>query len=237
MSKTTDLQFLLAGSENTIIIREGQALPLKEPVIASLSGVLDSPLRWLEKRIDTIEQKACSITVDREKLRIDLDIDEANHYGPLVTGKLEWHPMFLKFGVNGGKYISNFEMAQLIKMNRTAFETHQVAMDLVTLLQNFKAKVNREIEKSDNNRGDKRELLEQIVTSNIPPGFNLVMPVFKGTAKRTFEVEVYIKADDFSCTLISPGANDLIEQMRDTEFDEVIEQIHAIAPGIVVIEQ
>lgn len=237
MSSKTDLQFLLSGSENAIVIREGAALPLKEPLIASLSGVLDSPLRWLEKRIDTIDQKACSLTVDRDKLRLELDIDETNHYGPVVTGSLQWHPMFLKFGINGGKYITHFEMAQLIKMNRTAFENHSVAMNLVTVLQNFKAKVNREIEKADNNRGDKRELLEQVVESNLPEKFNLHMPVFKGTQKRTFEVEVYIKADDFTCTLISPTANDLVEQMRDTEFNDVLERIFILAPDIVIIEQ
>lgn len=253
----SDITLSVATAENELIIREGKALDPKEPVAVRISGNLDSPLRWLEKRAvhfphdeaqDSppvwLEKRAVGfshdeahIIVDREKLTIKLKINETDYYGATISGSLELHPLFSLFAVNTGKYLTNFEMAQLFKMNRTVFENQTVAMGLVSELQNFRAKVEREVEKLNDNRGNKRDLLAQTVQSNLPDTFILVMPIFKGTARQTFPVEVYIKPDDFSCTLISPVANDLIEEMRDTEIDTVLTGIREIAPDIVIIEQ
>lgn len=65
-------------------------------------------------------------------------------------------------------------------------------MKLVTDLQNFKAKVDKEIEQSNNNRGDRRILINQAVEHNLPEAFTLILPIFKGTAKQTIAVEVYV---------------------------------------------
>ncbi|MVM33630.1 hypothetical protein GO755_26565 [Spirosoma sp. HMF4905] len=227
----------LVSDENELTIRQGEALELREPVVTHRSGVLASPLLWLLKRITTIEQLKCLVTVDRNKLSIELDVHETDPYAPMITGKLEYHPMFITFGVNSGKYLTNYQMAQLFKMNRTAFENPSVAMQLVSDLQQFRAKVDKEIEKQNDNKGNVRELRAQLVTSNLPQAFNLVMPIFKGTKKEVFEVEVYINPDDFTCTLVSPVVNDLIEGMRDSEIDQVLKGIEEIAPDIVIIEQ
>lgn len=232
------VQFLTVPEDgNPFTFLTGKALDPKEPVAIRIEGVLDSPLRWLEKRVSGIDQKQAHLLVDREALSMTLILEETNHYYGLVSGKLELHPMFVKFGINTPKSLSNFDMAKLFKMNRTAFDVQSVAMQLVTDLQNFRAKVDREIEKSDNNRGDKRELRAQVVESNLPDAFVLTVAIFKGTPKRSFEVEVYVNADDFSCSLVSPVANDLIEVMRDAEIDRVLTAIRELAPDLAIIEQ
>lgn len=224
-----------AGQELTI--REGKALELREPVKVKIDGVLDSPARWLEKRVDTIEQLKCHVIVNRDDLKIILICDEKDYYRTQIGGSLTLSDKFQKFGINAGEYLTNFEMADLFKMNRTCFETRDKAMKLVSELQNFRAKVDKDIEKADNNRGDKKLLINQAVQSNLPDKFNLKMPVFKGTKEQTFEVEVYINASDFSCTLISPEANDLVEEMRNREIDAVLDRIKAVCPDVVIIEQ
>ena len=47
-------------------------LPIKQPESISVSGVIRTPLDWLEKRIDTIDQKRANIKVNREKMSITL---------------------------------------------------------------------------------------------------------------------------------------------------------------------
>ena len=222
-----------------IVIREGKAVELREPVKVVISGTLDAPARWLETRmrIGLVNQGVNYVLVDRENLSISLQCNENNHYGSNISGKLIVSPEYKRFGINAGEYITNFDMAELIKMNRSFFETKVVAMKLVTELQNFRAKVDKDIEKSDNNRGDKRLLINQVVQSNLPEAFNLQIPIFKGTAKQTLNVEVYISPADFSCTLVSPEANDLLEEMRDREMDAVIARIQAVCPDIVIIEK
>ena len=110
-------------------------------------------------------------------------------------------------------------------------------MKLVTELQNFKAKVDKELESSNNNRGDRRVLVNQVVQSNLPEAFTLIIPLFKGTPKQTIQAEVYINPSDLSCTLVSPEANDLLEEMRDKEIDLVLERIQKVCPHIVIIEK
>lgn len=229
----------LPAGVGEIIIREGKAVEVHEPVKVVISGTIDAPARWLETRMRLwlVNQGTYHVLVDRENLNITLKCNENNHYGSKISGSLMVSPEFKRFGINEGEYITNFEMAELFKMNRSFFETKVIAMKLVTELQNFRAKVDKEIEKSDNNRGDKRLLINQAVQSNLPEAFNLHIPIFKGTPKQTINVEVYINPSDFSCTLVSAEANDLLEEMRDREMDSVLERISAVCPDIVIIEQ
>lgn len=224
------------GHNAEIVFREGKALEPKEPVKVNIIGTIDAPLRWLEKRVRIISQDNSHIMVDREQMAIILRVEEDYYYGEQITGRLELSPVFKKFGINFGKYMTNFEMAELFKMNRSYFENRAVAMNLVTQLQNFKAKVDKDIENMDNKRGDRRILVNQVVQSNLPEAFNLQLPVFKGQEKQTIAVEVYVEPNNFNCCLMSPEANDLIHDLTDKCIDEVLHDIREVAPDIVIIE-
>lgn len=67
--------------------------------------------------------------------------------------------------------------------------------------------------------------------------FTLILPVFKGVAAQTLQVEVYVNPADLSCTLVSPEANDIVATSRDSLIDSVIERIKTVTPDIVVIEK
>lgn len=94
-----------------------------------------------------------------------------------------------------------------------------------------------ELEVSDDKRGNQKILRAQTVESNLPKSFNVNMPIFKGTEKRTFEVEVEINPNDLSCTLVSQEAHDIVVQERDNQMDAVLGRIGDAAPNIVIIEQ
>ena len=55
-------------------------LPIKQPESISVSGVIRTPLDWLEKRIDTIDQKRANVKVNREKMSITLTVNEDDYY-------------------------------------------------------------------------------------------------------------------------------------------------------------
>ena len=219
-----------------IIIREGHALPAKEPERVNISGTIDTPARWAENRKSIIPQLGSHMTVDRQNMRIELVEDERSPYSNMLVGTMTLSDKFKEFGINGGKYITNFEMANLFKMNRSFFETKAVCMELVSKLKNLKASINKQIEASNNDRGNRRELVDQVVQHNIPESFKLTLPIFNGTDPQEIEVEINVDADDLSCTLISPHAKDLIEQMRNEKIDDVIKRVKAACPDIVVIE-
>lgn len=220
-----------------VIMREGEALPLHEPVKVEISGVLDSPARWLEKRpeLQQITNK-CHVRVDREMLLIVLQINENAYYGTKIKGTLSLTDAFRKFHINDGHSFTLVELAKLFKMNRSFFETKQKAMELVTTLQNFKGKVNKDLEASNDNRGNKKVDFVQAVESNLPEAFTLHLPIFKGLEAEDVVCEVYVDPDDWSCQLISPDANDIVERYRDEEINKVLDRIEEAMPGVAIIE-
>lgn len=220
-----------------MVIRFGDALPLKEPKYVSIHGTIDAPARWVEKRKDDIVSADAHILVDRDHMTITLNTDENNFYSDQIVGTLTLSTEMQEFGINTGEYMSCFDMADRIKQLRTYFETQQDAMKLVSELRNFKAKVDKELELSDDKRGNQKILRAQTVESNLPKSFKVNMPIFKGTEKRTFEVEVEINPNDLSCTLVSPDAHDIVVQERDNQMDAVLGRIADAAPNIVIIEQ
>ncbi|MCX6222441.1 MAG: hypothetical protein NTZ69_15830 [Bacteroidia bacterium] len=221
----------------TVMVYEGKAPVIQEPKILGIAGTLDAPYRWIEKRLETIQQLKAHVIVNRNNLSISLKLEDKDAFGDTITGKACFHPVFLIFGVNSGRYQTTYELAQLFKMNRSHFENQSIAMKLVTELQNFKAKVDSEIEKTFNNRGDKRDLTAQVVNSNVPEKFNLTIPIFKGQPKQKIEIEIYINPADLTCALVSPEANDMTEAYRDTMIEEVLKKIETAAPQIVIIEE
>jgi hypothetical protein len=220
-----------------MVIRFGDALPLQEPKYVSIHGTIDAPARWVEKRKDDIVSADAHVLVDRDRMTITLNTDENSAYMDQIVGTLSLSTEMQEFGINTGEYMSCFDMADRIKQLRTYFETQQEAMKLVTELRSFKAKIDKELELSDDKRGNQTILRAQTVESNLPKSFKVNMPIFKGTEKRTFEVEVEINPNDLSCTLVSPDAHDIVVLERNSQMDGVLVRIAEAAPNIVIIEQ
>ena len=76
----------------------------------------------------------------------------------------------------------------------------------------------------------------QTVDGNQPPSFDLCIPIFKGQPKVKFTVEIDIDPDTLQATLVSPDAQDMIAETRDSVMDNVLTQIQAICPEIPIIE-
>lgn len=233
------------GEPVEIVIRHGEApeaLDPKEAVITKINGIIDSPLRWLEKRVsetNQINQKKCHILVNRDQFSIILITDENNQEGSRLAGKLEIDPIFSEFGINTNKTWNPIKLGEFFKMNRAYFPERSVNMALVSIFKNFVAKVNSNIEKKLEQNGSKSDVFQQEVTSNLPEAFDLNLPIFKGSPRQVVEVEVvaYVSGNEVSLSLISPAAKEFIDNERDNRIDEVLDSIRKIAPEIVIIEQ
>lgn len=232
-----DLNITVENGVKTVEVLIGSTLEPKEPEKVEIFGTLEAPLKWLEKRVTEIDQKKCHVIVNREDMSILLIIDEKDHYHTSIEGKLQLHPAFLKFGINQGEYRTPIEMSEHIKMNRSYFENRQEAMELISLLRNFKAKIDKEVEADiDLRKGDRRVLVAQKIDSNLPEAFNINVPIFKGQKPKIIECETYFNPNDLTCTLVSPEANDITEEIKDGEIDKVIASIAEVAPDIAIVE-
>lgn len=229
------------GTPIEVVLREGKApvaLDPKEPETVDLDGTIDSPLRWLEKRVDLVNQKATYIAVNRDSMFITLVIDETNHYGTIIKGILRPSKEMTEFGINTEKKWEPIKLSKFIKMHRAFFTDKSQNMMLVSILKNFKAKVNQDIERSKEENGSKVDNYSQVVDSNLPKSFKLNIPLFKGFDCEEIDVEIYADVDgrDVSLSLVSAGANEAIEEYKNNVIDEQLDAIRRIAPDIVIIE-
>lgn len=219
---------LTKGTEE-LILRKGEAapaVPFRESVI--VTGNIDvalchlqNPSKWFSS-VNEGEDAPLNrsyVTIDRGNLCISLYEDAGMPWECKYKGKLCFDEALLKFQINTGASYTTFELSDLFKMNRSWFETKDTAMRLVSELRNFRSKVDKDIQAADDQRGNTHFLKAQVVESNIPKSFKLVLPIFKNHPKQTIEVEVNINASDMSCTLISPELNDFIVETKNEIID------------------
>lgn len=224
------------AGRHEIVHREGVTEKPERDII--ISGTISSPSVYLKKRVKTINCSDSFIEVDREKMKITLFIEATNPYRKHeISGSLLHHPDFLKWGINCGTEWNNDKLAEFIKMNRSNFESKTTAMSLSLELKEFKMNVEKELEAMNDNRGNvKAVAVQKVKETNIPESFTLKVPVFKAQQPETINVELYINASTFGITLVSPDANDIINDVRDRIIDAEKEKLSALSEAIPIIE-
>lgn len=205
-----------------------------------MSGVISTPLDWLVKRVDTIDQLKANIQVNREKMMITLTVEERDAYlKSKIVGTVAVTETYEHFGINDSQtgWIPA-KLGQFLRLNRGVFEDRQECMMLVSQLKNFTAKAKAEIQKQRDPSGSTADVYRQEVESNLPKSFTVNLAIFKGTAKQAIEVEFdhYLKDGEVFLQLVSPGANELAESYRDQCIDDVLNKIREVAPNIAILE-
>ena len=228
-----------------VIIREGAAvkeLEPKAPLKTNISGTIGTVSEYLRKRVKTgqFTEERSQLIVNREDITIKLIINEDDAYNTgEVKGKLQIHPKFEEFGINSGKIWTPTELGLFFKMNRAIFVDRAENMKLVTTLMNFTASVNNTIERSVKENGNRTDNFAHVVNSNLPESLRLRIPIFKGMSSEDLEVETFaqINGREVNFLLLSPGANQTTEDLRDNVIDDQLAAIREIAPQIVIIEE
>lgn len=187
----------------------------------------DSPVEEREE----ILRNSCDQILERSYTR---KFDQA----AINERRAELSDVFKKFNINGNTGWNPNKLGQFLRLNRSVFADKEQCMVLVTKLKNFTAKAKAEIQKQRDQSGSMAEVYRTEVESNLPKSFTIVVPIFKGTAKTAIEVEFdhYIVDGEVALQLVSPGANECVEQFRDNCLDEVINKIREIAPEIPILE-
>jgi hypothetical protein len=231
------LNIFTEGDKVTIL--KGDA-PVQYPEFGQsfkFEGTLQMINEILSKSVQSENTRAWYIlSINKPKRQMNLvarpGYPDSEHY----SGQLRFSKIFEEFGINTGLSRTTHELADFIKMNRSYFETKDKAMQLVKVLKSFKAKVNKDVESSDDNRGNKKILMDQAVDSNIPDAFKVNIPVFEYYGKELIEIEIYIDSTDLSCQLISPEARDYVNDVSDNLIDAEVAVIKESFPDLRVIE-
>ena len=228
-----------------VIVRKGEAakavdpLPEKEPLTCNLTGTIEAPANWLEKRADKVDGKSIYAVVDRENITIGLVINETDaRYKRTIVGQAEYSEVYKAFRINDAEGWEPAKLGQFIRLHRALFDNKQLATEMVAKLKSFKAKVNSKLEKSQDRDGSRGVVYQQAVESNLPTNFKVNIPIFKGKEKQPIEVEIdhYIQGVECYLQLFSPEALDVIESNTDNLLNSEIERLKKAVPDIVIIE-
>tara|TARA_R100001086_G_scaffold250033_1_gene192787 strand:- start:8443 stop:9153 length:711 start_codon:yes stop_codon:yes gene_type:complete len=222
-----------------IILREGHAPGLIEKESINISGTITAPASYYNSKVKAghlYELQHCLLTIDRECRAITLNLnDETDEYSEIITGKLEEYKDLKTFKINTPYRWSTKALKDFIKMNRVYFPDKDSHRTLVTNLTNFKAKVDTHIEDSDDSKGNKILKFAQALETEISLDFTLSIPLFKGTAHRSFKVEVNfdirerslelwlesVELKELSETIAIELIDNQIEILKDIPFVEV----------------
>lgn len=218
----------------TVRILTGDALEEKAPLGINVSGNITAVSRFLNKR--TIEVENCMVVVNRDAGSIRLVVEECNPDFGAVNAELKKTTDLNSWNINSSKSWEPEDLANHIKMNRNCFESKEVAMKIHSDLKHFRAKVNNEVEKKNDDRGNTLSLRQQAVESNLPESFRMNFSVFKGEDPVNFLVEVNIHPQTLECMLVSPELKDFITEQTDLVIDRELELIDKSYPQLVVIE-
>jgi len=201
-------------------------------------GAIGTPLEYLTKRYDDeqILKMSTHVKFSYEDSKIILVLNEYDHYSPEIIGKMIKTEILGKLQINTGHGWSCFDLAAFFRLNRTIFQDKDACAKLVTQLNNFEAKVNKETKIKTDDRANYDIAKRQVVESNIPKSFVLEIPVFKGLPKKIINVEVDISPANLDCILISPDLSDFIEGIVEETINEQLEAIKALCPELPIIE-
>lgn len=220
----------IAGSE--LVIREGHALPLKEPIQIKLSGDINSISKYIDGRsngsgLQQVNKDLAIIIVDKDAMTIELQLDPNSPYGTMVTGTLELTEDIKLFGINKNKKYTREAMVELLRFNRIKFEDKDQFAKILLQFQTLIAGAKVDLSASSDTRGNKDSAFKKEVTSNIAVDFILLIDVFKGQVEPSrIRVEICQDVTDGGARfwLESTELHELIQTERDRIFGTIIDK-------------
>lgn len=243
MTVNEKINITLQEGQKEVIVRQGAALPpFKVRDGIEVFGTISVPKEHLTKPSGTdfnveflklgdyLEESFLLVKRDDKKL---VFIENAGkEYESKYEGTLALDSNFKALGINDADVsYTPLQLAEKLKLYRSFFETKTEAMKLVSILRDFEAKVNQEVEAKADERANRKVLLQQTVTTNIPEGFKLKIPVFKGFPSEVLEVEIGIDPMNLNCRLLSPEANDFVFEKTNEVIDAELAAINQFLNG------
>lgn len=232
-------EFVKQAVENEtpeVVIRTGKALDLSHLKNNNITGVIDSPSRFLKRRIGQFDELKAHCIVNKNNGTITLVIDEQSEHGNYtIKGKCEKGKIYKELGINSGNTFGHVELSQKLKMLRYYFPFKSEHMALVKELKNVQAKVEREIEKANDDRGNTNDVFKQTVNSiNIPTKFDINIPLIEGQPAESITVEILLATDgrNIICYLESVEASERIDEILEKVIGE---QVALIEEKVLVV--
>lgn len=225
----------------TLIIREGQALPLVPPKKINITGDIKTVTSFIEKRKSAsslsgsqfIDPERAIVIVDKDKKTITLQLDPQDEYGAIIIAKLEPNPDLEQFFINKNKQFGQRELINLLKFSRIYFEDFGQHGTLLKAYTSFSAKTHTDLTGESDNRGNKNFAFNKKVETGLPNAFVMNVPIFKGQVPKRFMVEICLDVTDAAASFWFESVE--LAEMADIETSKILdEELKACSDYVVI---
>lgn len=231
-------------TEQTLVIRHDEAKKVYQPVgVRQVNLTIDSVVEYLRHPgVDASVIEGLSFVLFNYKNRfVELVYNYRNEFlNGLPTddlkGVLKLHPDLESFKINSNERVTSLQLSQFIRMHKHFFEVKDQALKLSKDLQDFKVKIDKEIQQADDRRGNATFLIAQKIITSMPLEFTILVPVFVGEQKVPIKIEIDIDASDLSCSLVSPELKELIDVESKRVIDIALAEIKELQPMLRIFE-
>lgn len=223
-------QAAIENGITTVVVLEGKAPEQHNDTPVTITGTISAPSRFIEGRKSDFSDSKKHCLVSKTDGKITLVLNEQSVVDKYtVIGQIEISKKFKLLGINSDsiKY-SPEELANKLKLLRSMFVSNMEHASICATLRNLKAKVNADIEKANDRKGNVTESFKVAVESNMPDSIKLKLPLLEGEEPIEIEVNVILELDGGSiikCSLESIDAAELIEEQFKLRVEQEIEKI------------
>lgn len=232
-----ELNLNVTGNDKGVVtILHGDALPLREKEIVTITGTIKAPGIFIAKRAAHHEKEKVHVLYSIEDQKITLECDEDDYYGTTIIGKLESNKALTEFGINSKavKYTVK-SLISFLKLRKFYFADQDECLKIITNLQKFSAEVSTKINDADDSRGNKTKGIDITVKTDLALYFNLKMPIFKGFETKEFRVDVAFDIRDAACEIWLESME--LEMLILSDREKLIKEELQHFDDYVVIEQ
>lgn len=238
-------EFNVQPNENgEIIIRQGAAAQVYDPVPVTLKGTITAPAdyaAWEVARLkqlridgqDAVEAELEGLVAANYTNRtIQLTTKPREKCGiTTVTGTLALHPSLAALLINADKTFDEKGLLRHLKFHGAYFKDREKHGTLLESLKKFKAKVEQQFENADDYKGAAAQSKLTKITHDVPLEFTLCMPIFGGGEKQEFKVEICVglSGSDVEFWLESVALADVIVTQTEAVFEEQLKRLEAFA--------
>jgi len=205
MTQPKDLNITLNGG-NEAVLRIGEAprIPdVRERQKISLTTSLDGPAEFFSRIAKNNQSEERPITdtailsVSDDNLSLKLSVDPTDELAAVVIGKLVPNPEINNFQINkkNGKFTAK-QLAEMLRENFHNLITDKAGFrDFTQRIMNLNYKVTKEVEASDDERGNVVDgFVQKLEAEDMPKSIKFKAPLYLGEPSVEFEVEIGIEA-------------------------------------------
>lgn len=213
-----------------IQILTGEAPEQHNNQCVTIMGNIDAPSRFIQARHKDFSGIARHCLVSETEGIIELIINPQSKTDMhRIIGEIKVSKKFNDLGINNNsKSYQPEQLHQKLKLMRSYFPDKSSHTSLCKELKNLTAKIQREIEDHDDERGNVKQKFRQTVESNIPNEFIMSLPLIEGEPPQDISMSINLVASGTStilCYLQSMDAADIIEETFKKRIEEEVEKL------------